>query len=323
MNAAFTSERLAVIKTGRDAERRAVDRSQLHGVAPTAGKNWTAIEGELRATRGEGVVILSPQTRYFSDPPTETNESAIRTFWNGQLYTVIGKPDPSGGWQVRLWWKPFVTLIWAGGALIAFGGALALLGRLWRRRRRREPELAGALRMSRAGPLRAADPARAAACGAGLAAGDARGHERHVQARGQAGAGVHAAARVAVEAGAGLEPISRPASRGSSMSSRAGACPASPRCRCCRISNRSGVTIDGIAVRDTPEDLADFLARNGDPYERIGSDAQSQRADRARLLRRARKLHRRWARDHPLPAYRRRSRRSDVPMILSKLEQAR
>jgi cytochrome c-type biogenesis protein CcmF len=25
-----------------------------------------------------------------------------------------------------------VTLIWAGGALIAIGGALALLGRLWR-----------------------------------------------------------------------------------------------------------------------------------------------------------------------------------------------
>ena len=37
-----------------------------------------------------------------------------------------------------------------------------------------------------------------------------------------------------------------------------------------------GVTIDGIAVRDRSEDVADFLARNGDPYERIGSDPQSQ-----------------------------------------------
>jgi len=33
---------------------------------------------------------------------------------------------------VRLWWKPFVTLIWLGGVLIAFGGALALVGRAWR-----------------------------------------------------------------------------------------------------------------------------------------------------------------------------------------------
>ena len=38
----------------------------------------------------------------------------------------------------------------------------------------------------------------------------------------------------------------------------------------------SGVPIEGIAVRDRPADLADFLARNGDPYERIGSDSQSQ-----------------------------------------------
>ena len=28
-------------------------------------------------------------------------------------------------------------------------------------------------------------------------------------------------------------------------------------------------------MRDTPEDLAEFLARNGDPYERIGGDPQS------------------------------------------------
>jgi cytochrome c-type biogenesis protein CcmF len=135
-NAAFTSERLAVAKTG-DILTVGPWQVQLQSVSPTAGKNWTAIEAELRATRGQGLVTLRPQTRYFSDPPTETNEAAIDTFWNGQLYTVIGKPDPSGGWQVRLWWKPFVTLIWLGGALIAFGGALALLGRSWLLRWRR------------------------------------------------------------------------------------------------------------------------------------------------------------------------------------------
>ena len=37
-----------------------------------------------------------------------------------------------------------------------------------------------------------------------------------------------------------------------------------------------GVAIDGIAVRDRPEDLVDFLTRRGDPYERIGSDAESK-----------------------------------------------
>jgi cytochrome c-type biogenesis protein CcmF len=133
-NAAFTSERLTIAKPG---ETLSVGPwvVQLKGVTPTAGKNYTAVEAELRATRGQGMVTLEPQTHYYSDPPTETNEAAIRTFWNGQLYTVVGKPDPSGAWQLRLWWKPFVTLIWAGGALIALGGTLALLGRLLLRRR--------------------------------------------------------------------------------------------------------------------------------------------------------------------------------------------
>ena len=37
-----------------------------------------------------------------------------------------------------------------------------------------------------------------------------------------------------------------------------------------------GVKIEGIAVRDTPEDLTAFLDRNGNPYERIGADQQSE-----------------------------------------------
>jgi cytochrome c biogenesis protein CcmG/thiol:disulfide interchange protein DsbE len=37
-----------------------------------------------------------------------------------------------------------------------------------------------------------------------------------------------------------------------------------------------GVEIIGIAIRDRPEDVANFLARYGNPYSRIGSDAISE-----------------------------------------------
>jgi len=43
-----------------------------------------------------------------------------------------------------------------------------------------------------------------------------------------------------------------------------------------QLLRRSGVVIDGIAVRDRPDDLAAFLAENGDPYARIGSDTASR-----------------------------------------------
>lgn len=39
---------------------------------------------------------------------------------------------------------------------------------------------------------------------------------------------------------------------------------------------RRGVAIDAVAVRDKPEDVAEFLARHGDPFERIGSDVDSR-----------------------------------------------
>ncbi|MFT6569975.1 MAG: cytochrome c biogenesis protein CcmG/thiol:disulfide interchange protein DsbE [Sphingomonas echinoides] len=38
---------------------------------------------------------------------------------------------------------------------------------------------------------------------------------------------------------------------------------------------QAGVEIDAVAIRDTPAAIADFLARNGDPYAAIGDDKVS------------------------------------------------
>jgi cytochrome c-type biogenesis protein CcmF len=137
-DAALTQERLAALTPGEQVELGPW-RIELADVGPAVGPNWSAVEAELRASRGDGVTVMRPQSRFFTDPPTETSEADIQTFWSGQLYTVIGKADEQGRWQIRLWWKPFVTLIWLGGALIAFGGLLALLARLWRTWRERHP----------------------------------------------------------------------------------------------------------------------------------------------------------------------------------------
>ena len=66
-------------------------------------------------------------------------EAAITTVPDGQLYVVVGRADEQGRWQLRLWWKPFVTLIWAGGGLVALGGFLSLIGRVRREMRHAPP----------------------------------------------------------------------------------------------------------------------------------------------------------------------------------------
>jgi cytochrome c biogenesis protein CcmG, thiol:disulfide interchange protein DsbE len=39
---------------------------------------------------------------------------------------------------------------------------------------------------------------------------------------------------------------------------------------------KEGVTIDGIAIRDRPEDISAFLAQHGDPFARLGADRDSR-----------------------------------------------
>lgn len=42
------------------------------------------------------------------------------------------------------------------------------------------------------------------------------------------------------------------------------------------VLKAEGVEIAGVAIRDRPEDVATFLARNGNPFSRIGADDRSE-----------------------------------------------
>ena len=127
---AFTVERLAALNIG---EARSVGPWQvrLAGIAPVAGPNWTALQATVEATyQANAPILLGPKAETFTNPPGTRTESALSTRWNGQLYAVLGEHAADGRWQMRFWWKPFVPLIWIGGAMVAVGGALALLGRV-------------------------------------------------------------------------------------------------------------------------------------------------------------------------------------------------
>ena len=127
---AFTQERLAALEEG-GRTRVGPWSIELQGVEPIAGPNWTAMQARIAARYDGGKAsVLTPQARNFWAPPQQTTESALLTRWNGQLYAVVGDRTPDGRWQLRLWWKPFVTLIWYGGLLVALGGVLALIGRV-------------------------------------------------------------------------------------------------------------------------------------------------------------------------------------------------
>jgi len=129
---AFSTERLAAMNPG-DSQQVGPFKVSLQSIDPVAGPNWTALEATVSASyAGAAPVTLHPQARTFANPPGNRTESALLTRWNGQLYAVLGEEGEDGRWQMRFWWKPFVPMIWYGGALVALGGLLALLGRVAR-----------------------------------------------------------------------------------------------------------------------------------------------------------------------------------------------
>jgi cytochrome c-type biogenesis protein CcmF len=128
---AFSTERLIAAREG-DVVSVGPWRIRLDSVDPVAGPNWTALEAKMEASyQGSAPTVIRPQARSFWTPVQQTSESALLTRWNGQLYAVLGEEGDDGRWQLRLWWKPFVPLIWFGGLLIGLGGLLALVGRVW------------------------------------------------------------------------------------------------------------------------------------------------------------------------------------------------
>ncbi len=131
-DSAFIKENMVAMAPG---ETRPIGpfKVTLNGVREKPGPNYAALEAVLSVQKGDGAPFeMLPELRQFTTPPMQTNQAAISTFWNGQLYLVVGEQSDGTRWLIRMWWKPFVTLIWIGGIMIALGGFLSLLGRVQR-----------------------------------------------------------------------------------------------------------------------------------------------------------------------------------------------
>ncbi len=135
----FSKQLLKSVDIG-DTETVANFDVTLKDIRPIIGENWVATQAiiEVSDSRSKEFETLKPEQRLFFNPNQETSEAALMTRWNGQLYAVLGKKNEDGKWQLRIWWKPFVTWIWFGAIIIALGGLISLIGRSKPRRKKRE-----------------------------------------------------------------------------------------------------------------------------------------------------------------------------------------
>jgi cytochrome c-type biogenesis protein CcmF len=140
----------------RDVKMAPGDTVSVHGytfrfesVGERRGPNFNAARGTVTLLKnGRQIDVLHPEKRvYFAQSQMPMTEASIRSGITGDVYVSLGEPvEPAGSWTVRVYYKPFVTWIWGGCALMALGGFLAASDRRYRSLARREQTVAGGAR---------------------------------------------------------------------------------------------------------------------------------------------------------------------------------
>ncbi len=97
------------------------------GLEEVMGPNYQSDEGRFTITAPDGATRKPlPERRIYTASGQPTTEAAIETYGFSQLYLQLGEPAQGSAQVVRLWYKPFVTLIWLGAVIMAGAGFLSL-----------------------------------------------------------------------------------------------------------------------------------------------------------------------------------------------------
>ena len=97
------------------------------------GPNYHAVEGVFTINNGKYEKIIYPQKRIYKVGQMAMTDSAIDANPFRDVYVALGEPLGNASWSVRLYFKPLVRWIWAGGFLMLIGGLLALSDRRYYR----------------------------------------------------------------------------------------------------------------------------------------------------------------------------------------------
>ena len=102
----------------------------VRSLEPRDGSNFReqVAHTEIREG-GEVIAMMDPSRRSFTTRTMVRTEAGIKTIGLGQIYMNIADVREDGALDVRLYWKPYVALIWLGALIMAIGGLLSLSDR--------------------------------------------------------------------------------------------------------------------------------------------------------------------------------------------------
>lgn len=99
---------------------------RFESVVPLHGPNYTGFKGNFLVTsRYEKEHLLQPELRFFEVQKMAMTKTAIQARPFNDLYIALAESLGNDAWSIRLYYKPFVRWIWAGGLMMMAGGLIA------------------------------------------------------------------------------------------------------------------------------------------------------------------------------------------------------
>ncbi|MGL6027240.1 MAG: cytochrome c-type biogenesis CcmF C-terminal domain-containing protein, partial [Vibrio sp.] len=115
----------------------------FQAVRDNDGPNYDGYIAEFEITRqGQYINTLHAEKRFYRTAKSMMTEAAIDLGITRDLYIALGERlDDNRSWAVRIYYKPYVRWVWAGGLLMALAGILAISDKRYRFRKHLSPEV--------------------------------------------------------------------------------------------------------------------------------------------------------------------------------------
>ncbi len=102
----------------------------IRSLEPRLGSNYQELVAHTSISEGGAVLAeIDPSRRSFTTRSMVRTEAGIATIGMGQVYMNLADVRADGTLDLRLYWKPYVALIWIGALIMALGGFLSLSDR--------------------------------------------------------------------------------------------------------------------------------------------------------------------------------------------------
>jgi len=107
----------------------------FEGLEKTQGPNYIAARATFSVSQqGRALAPLHPEKRFYTVQQMPMSEAAIDRGLFRDLYISLAEAVPGGAWGLRVQVKPFMSWIWIGCLLMAWGGGLAAADKRYRRK---------------------------------------------------------------------------------------------------------------------------------------------------------------------------------------------